>query len=71
MVVVNVQVNGNVFFGFFVGDFVQINGGMYQVVLFGIYGSFYNFSFGYWLMKYDFDVDFIFFFGLYVMIQSV
>lgn len=70
MVVVNAQANGNAPSGLSVGDFVQTNGGMYQVVSPGTYGSSYNPSSGYWSMKYDPDADPTSPSGLYAMTQS-
>lgn len=55
MVVVNALANGNAPSGLSAGDFVQTNGGMYQVVAPGTYGSSYNPASGYWSMKYDPD----------------
>lgn len=70
MVVVNAMANGNAPSGLSAGDFVQTNGGMYQVVAPGTYGSSYNPASGYWSMKYDPDASPTSPSGLYAMTQS-
>lgn len=53
MVVAQVQSNGNAPSGLQSGDFVNTNGGMYQIVDAGSPGASYNPQSGYWSVKYD------------------